>query len=478
MKIRLSQNHLVPELNLRLILTWLLLLAAAACSRDSDGIVPSPNGSDPSPDADVTIDTTLRFQTIVGGWEAVAQGCHLECLEQFSEYADELLDMAVEEVGLTRLRLEVRSGVENPEDPAGRFLSGEIGFQEWKEQWYDIVNDNGDPNSVDPSGFQFTELDATVEDIVLPMKQRLEARGEELYVNLTYVDFGTSGFEHHSDSAEYAEFVVATFRHLDEKYGLVPDALEIILEPDVAEWSPRPTGEALVAAAERLRAAGYEPDVIAPSHSGMAGSVSFFDEMIQVDGVLDELTDLSYHRYRGVSDQALSDIADRAENHGLRTGMLEHIGSGHEDLHDDLTVANNSAWQQFGLGFVTDDRNSPGLYLVVDPATSVVRLSNMARFLSQYFNAIRPGAVRVEATSEDPNLKPIAFLNADGRRVVVVNADTGGSFTVGGLPSGTYEIGYTTPEELVPTAEERTLKEEGVLQVSLPAGGVLSIRQK
>lgn len=467
------------------VLGCLLLLSMAlpGCS-DSGGTEPgngNGNGPEPPPpsEADVTVDTTRRFQTIVGGWPAVAQACHFECPNLWPQYADELFDAAVEDLGLTSIRLEVRSGSEHPEDPAQRFLDGEISFSEWKQTWYRIVNDNGDPLTIDPAGFQFTELDATVEDVVLPVRQRLAARGEDLYVTLTYVDFGNSEFRHRDHPEEYAEFLLATVRHLEEAYSLVPDAVEIILEPDVAGWSAVPAGEALVAAAERLRDAGYDPDIVAPSHSGMSGSVSFFDDMTQVDGVLDEITDLSYHRYRGVSDQALSDIADRADDHGLRTAMLEHIGSGHEDLYEDLTVANNSSWQQFSLGEPRADLGSrQGIYIGVHPQTLEARLMELARFLSEYFRAIRLGAVRVAATSDLDRLKPVAFVNEDGRHVVVVAASEEGSFTITGLPAGTYEVGHTTADERVEVAKEVTLEANGVAEVSIPGAGVLSLRQR
>lgn len=463
--------------------TLLLFLALPGCS-DSGGTEPSNgNGPEPppppAPEADVIVETTRRFQTIVGGWPAVAQVCHFECPNLWPQYAEELFDAAVEDVGLTSIRLEVRSGSEHPEDPAQRFLDGEISFSEWKQTWYTIVNDDGDPRTIDPAGFHFTELDATVEDVVLPVRQRLAARGEDLYVTLTYVDFGNSQFRHRDHPEEYAEFLLATFQHLEERYGLVPDAFEVILEPDVAGWSAVPAGEALVAAAERLRDAGYDPAVVAPSLASMSGSVSFFDDMTQVDGVLDEITDLSYHRYRGVSDQALSDIADRANDHGVRTAMLEHIGSGHEVLYEDLTVAGNSSWQQFSLAWVREDLGGrQSNYLAVHPETLEVRLTNFARFLSEYFRAIRLGAVRVAATSDLDRLKPVAFVNEDGRHVVVVAASEEGSFTITGLPAGTYEVGHTTADERVEVAKEVTLEANGVAEVSIPGAGVLSLRQR
>ncbi len=60
-----------------------------------------------------------------------------------------------------------------------------------------------------------------------------------------------------STPAEYAEFMLAVFQHLRDKYGIVPDAIEMILEPDNGtSWTPSALGQAMVAAADRLGAGG------------------------------------------------------------------------------------------------------------------------------------------------------------------------------------------------------------------------------
>ena len=104
-------------------------------------------------------------------------------------------------------------------------------------------------------------MDYQVEKIVLPLKRRLEARGEKLFVNFNYVDFGQTelkgSLSHAHQPAEYAELIHAAFVHLKDKYGLVPDALEIILEPDNSDhWRGRQIGEAIRSVSARLKADG------------------------------------------------------------------------------------------------------------------------------------------------------------------------------------------------------------------------------
>ncbi len=190
--------------------------------------------------------------------------------------------------------------------------------------------------------------------MVLPLKQRVEARGERFYLNLNYVAFRTSGGFHQSDPAEYAEFILAACLHLRSAFGFEPDAIEVILEPDNGTFfSANLVGQAIVATGNRLAANGFHPDFIAPSVMAMSRAPGWFDQMIGVSGVTNYLTDISYHRYSGVSDANLSAIASRAASYGLRTAMLEHIGSGVEDLYKDLTIAGNSSWQQYTLAYPT-----------------------------------------------------------------------------------------------------------------------------
>ena len=133
------------------------------------------------------------------------------------------------------------------------------------------------------------------------------------------------------------------------RYGFVPDAIEVLLEPENTAWRAPRIGEAIAAAGARLAAAGFRPDFIAPSVMDMANAVPFLHEIVKVPGALTYLKEIAYHRYGGVSDANLAAIHDRAAQYGLRTSMLEHIGSDAEDLYKDLTIAQVSAWQQYTL---------------------------------------------------------------------------------------------------------------------------------
>lgn len=428
----------------------------------------------------VDLHPQVQYQTLTG-WEAHAQiGVPVCRAPSYTIYPNELLDRAVTELGINRIRIEIRSGAENPVDWWGRWSRGEINDDTERANRFQVVNDNNDPNVANPAGFQWSLIDHHVTHTVNPLRQRLAARGERLYVNLTYTDFGTSPFEHSANAAEYAELIVETFRHLQTKYGWVPDAVEMILEPDnTPNWRANTIGAALVAAGDRLKAAGFAPHFIAPSTTSMANALQFFDGLVQQPRVLEYLTDLGYHRYGGVSDATLQAIGARAVQYGVRPGMLEHIGSGYQDLHADLEMGRASSWQQFALAFCTTD-NGAQYYRIDDsnPSAPRVILTSRARYLRHYFLYARLGAVRVGAASGDPRLQPLAFRNPNGKFTVVVKTTAGGTFQVRNLPPGTYGIFFTTASQSDVRAADATIGTGASLTATIPAAGVITIHQR
>jgi hypothetical protein len=126
--------------------------------------------------------------------------------------------------------------------------------------------------------------------------------------------------------------------------------------------------------------------------------------MLQVPGVAGLISELTYHRYVGVSDAALQAIGARVQRDGVKSSMLEHIGSGFDDLYQDLTVANVSAWEQFTLAFCgnRDNLDNNGVYYQINqtnPSSPKVNITNHAKLLRQVFAYVRAGAVRIGATS-------------------------------------------------------------------------------
>jgi hypothetical protein len=432
----------------------------------------------------ITVNGAQQFQRMTG-WEVLGGTGYGECDRvAYSKYMPELIARAADELKLNRLKLPLRGGYEQTFDGFLQFQSGQITYQQYQPLQSIPANDNNDPFVINPAGFQWGHLDFGIEQTLLPLKQRLQALGDDLWFTLNFNSTGAGAILYRDNPEEYAEFVLAAFQHMKQKYNLVPNSLEIANEPNLGVWTAQHVAANLLAVKRRLNQAGFFPDFVGPSHSGALGAVHFFDSMIQIPGVAQALSEVSYHKYGGFQISYLQDIWQRASTHGLRTAMTEHIGSGYIQLHDDLTIANVSAWEQFSLAFcVSGAGGGGGLYFVVHNALpgqtnpSVVTAST-STYLRQYFRYVYLNAVRVGASTSDQNFAPVAFRNPNGRYTVVVKALGAGSFTVGGLPAGTYGIEYTTATDYARSLPDVTINGSTAVSVSIPAAGALTVYAK
>ncbi len=434
----------------------------------------------------IDINPSTTYQTIVG-WQATGQNGWLDCnATAFSKYKVEVWDRLANELGINRMITGVRSGMENTRDYHTEFVNGQIDQAAYTNTWYAPVNDNNDPFVADPTKFHWGYLDGTVDNALLPVRQRVMARGESFYWVLLFNDFDKDGvpktFFVMKNPEEYAEVVTEAFKHLKQRYGFVPDAVNMLLEPEHTSYNATEMGRALVALKRRLNGAGFNPDIMAPSATSVWNASVIYDGMMAVPGARGLLTDLVYHRYVALSTPALEAIGLRASRDGIRTGMMEHIGSGIDDLYEDLTVSQVSAWMQFSAAFCgnRDNPDNQGVYYQVnqtDPNNPKVNITNHSKLLRQVFNFVRRGAVRLGAVSgNSTDLLPLAFRNANGKHVAVVRARRGATFTVRGLPPGTYGINYATDGNTWNVSQpDQTISSGGTVAVTIPAKGAVTI---
>ncbi len=435
----------------------------------------------------ITVLPGVQYQTMTG-WQAAGQNGWLDCNPTaFARYKTELYDRLVNELGIDRLTTALQSGFENSRDYFADFVAGRLSSSQFADTWFQPVNDNADPLVSDSTKFFFGLLDGYVDNAVLPLRQRLLARGESLYWTLTYVDFRQNGqstkpYLQMKTPEEYAELVLMAFTHLQGKYGVVPNALELVLEPENTLYTAPEVGRALVAVAARLRSRGFTPELLGPSTTSVWNASTWYDELLQVPGTRGLLSELVYHRYVALSYPALAAIGLRSQRDGIRTAMLEHIGSGIDALYEDVTIAGVSAWMQFSSAFCgnRDNPDNQGVYYQVnqtDPTNPRINITNQAKLLRQVFAYVRRGAVRLGATSGNAtDLLPLAFRNANGKLVAVVRAKRGLSFSVQGLPAGTYGINFGTPGvQWNVNLPDQTIGTGGTIQTSIPSDGVITV---
>jgi hypothetical protein len=130
------------------------VLSACGAERTGDPGTGAEPGTIPPGAPTVSLDASVRHQTI-NGWEAVAQIGQVECPPAAVErYRDEVLQRAVNELGLNRVRVPLPGGVENP--GANQYfedvLAGRLTFRQWVDtRRYEVINDNADPGATNDS---------------------------------------------------------------------------------------------------------------------------------------------------------------------------------------------------------------------------------------------------------------------------------------------------------------------------------------
>ncbi|MBX3042909.1 MAG: hypothetical protein KIT33_01555 [Candidatus Kapabacteria bacterium] len=445
----------------------------------------------------IFVDTTISYQTIQG-WECgsstvAVQGKNIETDTSLSYFRNDLINIIADSIGITRMRLEVRSGSENSADNWRKYIDSSISYDDWRAIRYATVNDNDDPDILNMDGFHFSELKIKMRNSVLPLRERLKEKGENLYINLCYVAFTpqiTDGDFHHRDPREYAEFILAVFKFMDSEYGFVPDAVEVILEPDVAKFGDgKLVGECMVAAGDKLKENGYFPEFIAPSTTNLinANSENYIGKFLKVPRVFEYWKEFSYHAYTGRVDSNLTKIADLAKANNVRTSMLEWWTNGntYETLHKDLTLGNNSAFQHYSPLCIPFGVDYTGLTKIVFNSQDDYRIiiHDNVKYILQYFKNIRPRAVRKHAISNNSILNPVVFKNTNGNYVAIVTSQGKSDINIVGLPRGEYELIYTTgwgnnpPTNYMVSKPNQIINENDTLKTNISDRGLIVIKQ-
>ena len=79
-------------------------------------------------DAVISLNPSQTYQTI-SGWEATTQAGQTEC-STFDQYKNTLFYQAINDLGINRVRVEIKSGAENPVDYFTLKQTGQITPQE------------------------------------------------------------------------------------------------------------------------------------------------------------------------------------------------------------------------------------------------------------------------------------------------------------------------------------------------------------
>ena len=258
-------------------------------------------------EATVTLDPKVKHQTI-RGWS-----CNPHYLLGSAEQREQVIDDAVNMLGLTRMRWQQPNGNRST-------------MRRWE-----LENDNGDPDVADLSKLNTADADKFIKAYVLPFKRRVEANGEpfELWLSPSFFKGGSTGdvpaFLLHSPG-EYAEYATSFIRYLKDKYDVTTHHYAICNEAGNNNvFSPQVVIEMTKVLGARMKALGLPAK--GQFSDGINANVTWrYIQAGKDDAELWRHVDvLSYHWYGGKNQPAMARIRDFARQKGLSTAQSEFM---------------------------------------------------------------------------------------------------------------------------------------------------------
>jgi hypothetical protein len=79
----------------------------------------------------IELDFSKPQQAVIG-WKATAEIGHTEFPYEFHSWKDTVINLAVDDLGIDRARLQIQAGAENPISYFAQFLRGQISRKEWR----------------------------------------------------------------------------------------------------------------------------------------------------------------------------------------------------------------------------------------------------------------------------------------------------------------------------------------------------------
>lgn len=358
----------------------------------------------------ITIDPGVTHQTI-RGW-----GCVNSLPDHLNpDYRRDMIHEMVNEFGLNRLRVEIPAG-NRPHE------------RRW--EWF---NDNTDPMDTDWTKFEKHGLDVgRVEEFVGPFAQFVRDNNEpfDYYLSFSFYDGGSSGTAPAwllDNPGEYVEFAMTLLSRLKYVHGLEADYICILNEAGYNNaWNIGIVQEKIKTLGPVMEAAGMKTKIEFPESLNPDVAMGYIDQVANDDEMWSWVGVVSYHRYGGLT--RLGELADFAKAKGLPTAFTEHSNTTFDRLYDDLTRGNVSYWEVYGLGSEIQIFDQPTDYI------QLVRKGYYWRF-RQVFHYVRPGAVRVDASSDNGGTV-LGFVD-DGKTTLVFTG-LAGAVDITGLTPGVY----------------------------------------
>ena len=410
-------------------------------------------------DVTISVDPNHKHQTILGWGATVGAGKG----QHFPEYLrQQLLDAAVNDLGLTRARFEIP-----------------------RREWEDVHNDDADANHVNWSAFKTADTDRRMQEWILPFKKRIEANGEHfcMYVSPSFFAGGSSGSVPQwmlDDPAEHAEWASAFLEYIKKKHDLTADYYSICNEAgNNNAFSPQVVAKAIKALGPRIKSMGLPTRIQFPECVNAGASWQYIQKTQDDAEMWSYVGLVTYHLYGSLAERPL--IRDFAYKRGLPTGQTEFMGTTINHLYDDLVQGGVSYWEHYGLA---GPWTGNGTYYHTHLSGTYFWPYREYWNFRQVMHYVRPGAVRIEVTSDEEAVRVLAFLRERKVTVVLLNLPPNAkspppaqdrSAVIRGLPAGKYGLCRSAPGKPYQELGIQTVAAVGTLKVAMGKNAVLTV---
>ncbi|MBK9241968.1 MAG: hypothetical protein IPL75_17370 [Acidobacteria bacterium] len=436
---------------------WILLLmCVAGTSATGDRLVER---------VVITVDRSDRHQTILG-WGADQSPTGEQMSTMLDPYPvklfDQLYDDAVDVFGFNSLRI--------------------LSHHHPPDRLWEPVNDNADPLVADPAGFNFAWLDLVAQRDLLPLKRRVEANGERFHIYLSMGNFGPNGTPAwlQNSPAEWAEYLFTAVKYLKEQHAIDVASVAVINEPQFAASTYANAAfiaPIVKALGERMTQAGYATRIQFPEAFDPRMAWQLQIAPLRNDNDFwRHVGMITYHKY-GVDDPYRASILELAQARGIPVGQTEQDGllATVQGLYDDLVIGGVSRWgasfTMVGFG-AEPDRSA--LYSVDADGHSFTRHERFWSF-RQIMKYVRPGAVRIGASSNTASVRALAFERQNQTTAVLISGSVPTTAEIYGLAPGLYGVSRSVYQSESQEMAPRTVASGQALTVELPANTVLTV---
>ena len=407
-------------------------------------------------DVTVRIDSDVRHQTI-RGWS-----CNPHYLGGSKEQREQVIDEAVDSLGITRVRWQQPNG-------------NRVNMTRWE-----LENDNGDPDRVDLPKFNTSDADKFVEGYVLPFKRCVKAGRDpfELWLSPSFFDGGSTG----SVSAfllespgEYAEYATSFITYLRDKYGIETNHYAICNEAgNHNAFKPAVVAEFTKILGERMENLGLPAKGQFSDGINARVTWNYIQHAKDDPDVWKYVDVLSYHWYGGENQQWMARIRESAEAWGLDTAQTEFMHLKLDHLYDDLTIGGVSYWSIYGLG----GPGPGGQNFWFRPDNTSFRRGKQFWNFRQVMHYVRPGAVRIGTDCDEPALRTLAFMHNDRITAILINTKPPTAprlVTLRDLPPGSYGLSQCVNSRPYEELRVKAVETDGRLSVNVPGNSVLTV---